>query len=385
MEALRTELGRPRGRHRARRARRPLGRLRGDRRTRSSVPAARGSARRARSRRARPRAPRSRSRRSRIGFTSTTSSEPSEARLGDELEREVRLAVREPAAHRRADAGRDVGIDDVHVEAHVDEARRRRRASSASRIARSTPSRSTSLIVKTRAPSSPQRARARPRRASGRRRARRAPDRRAGSRPRVALERVARRGRAPRRAPSRGRSRVGERLRACSGRRARRARARRRGRAPRARPPSEPSATEWSPPSTSGSAPVVGRARHERRDPLARRLDLAAGSARARRRPSVASATAACDVAPVHDSSPELARAARRAPRSGSRTAPCRRRADPRRGRAARRSRRPAARFVSAHGGKASAGAVWRSSERTTAIRVLLADDDQRFLESLAC
>ena len=45
-----------------------------------------------------------------------------EPRLGDELEREVRLAVGEPAAHRRADARRDLRIERVHVQRHVDEA-----------------------------------------------------------------------------------------------------------------------------------------------------------------------------------------------------------------------------------------------------------------------
>src|SRR6266536_2253020 len=44
-------------------------------------------------------------------------------RLGDDLHRQVRLAVREPAAHRGADAGRLLGIDDVHVEADVEERR----------------------------------------------------------------------------------------------------------------------------------------------------------------------------------------------------------------------------------------------------------------------
>jgi len=33
----------------------------------------------------------------------------------------MRLAVRETAPHRCADAGRDVGIERVHVQAHVDE------------------------------------------------------------------------------------------------------------------------------------------------------------------------------------------------------------------------------------------------------------------------
>ncbi len=60
--------------------------------------------------------------RSRIGLTSTTSSESQQPGLGDELHREVRLAIREPAAHGRADARRDVRVEHVHVEADVDEA-----------------------------------------------------------------------------------------------------------------------------------------------------------------------------------------------------------------------------------------------------------------------
>ena len=61
--------------------------------------------------------------RSRIGFASTSSSEPATPLLGDELEREVRLAVGEPAAHRRPDARGDLGIEHVQVERHVDEPR----------------------------------------------------------------------------------------------------------------------------------------------------------------------------------------------------------------------------------------------------------------------
>ena len=44
--------------------------------------------------------------RSRIGFTSTTSSEPTSPRLGEQLHREVRLAVGDAAAHGGADARR---------------------------------------------------------------------------------------------------------------------------------------------------------------------------------------------------------------------------------------------------------------------------------------
>ena len=61
--------------------------------------------------------------RSSTGFTSTTSIDERESRLRDELHGEVRLAVGEPAAHRRPDARCHVGIDRVHVEAHVNEAR----------------------------------------------------------------------------------------------------------------------------------------------------------------------------------------------------------------------------------------------------------------------
>ena len=69
--------------------------------------------------------------------------------LGDELEREVRLAVGEAAAHRRADAGREHRVDRVEVEADVHERRAARGTSSASRTTRSTPCRSISLIVNT--------------------------------------------------------------------------------------------------------------------------------------------------------------------------------------------------------------------------------------------
>ena len=42
-----------------------------------------------------------------------------EARLGDHLHDKVRLAVAEAAAHRRADARRDLRVDDIHVERDV--------------------------------------------------------------------------------------------------------------------------------------------------------------------------------------------------------------------------------------------------------------------------
>ena len=56
-------------------------------------------------------------------MTSTTSSPRCDAGLGDELEREVSLAVREASAHGRPYAGRDVRIQRVHVEADVHERR----------------------------------------------------------------------------------------------------------------------------------------------------------------------------------------------------------------------------------------------------------------------
>ena len=61
--------------------------------------------------------------RSRIGFTSTTSSEPTRPDSATSSQREVRLAVGEAAADRRADAGRDLGVERVQVERDVDEAR----------------------------------------------------------------------------------------------------------------------------------------------------------------------------------------------------------------------------------------------------------------------
>ncbi len=59
--------------------------------------------------------------RSRIGFASTTSSEPARPDSATSSQREVRLAVGEPAAHRRADARRDLGVEDVEIERDVDE------------------------------------------------------------------------------------------------------------------------------------------------------------------------------------------------------------------------------------------------------------------------
>src|SRR3954464_8206020 len=45
-----------------------------------------------------------------------------ETGLGDELHRQVRLAVGKTAAYGGADAGRDVRLEGVHVQADVDEA-----------------------------------------------------------------------------------------------------------------------------------------------------------------------------------------------------------------------------------------------------------------------
>ena len=45
-----------------------------------------------------------------------------ETRLGDQLHREVRLAVGQPAAHGRPHTRRDLGVENVHIERDVDEA-----------------------------------------------------------------------------------------------------------------------------------------------------------------------------------------------------------------------------------------------------------------------
>ena len=56
-------------------------------------------------------------------MTSTSSSESSRPDFGDELEREVGLAVGEAAAHGGADAGGDLRVDRVEVDADVQERR----------------------------------------------------------------------------------------------------------------------------------------------------------------------------------------------------------------------------------------------------------------------
>ena len=101
----------------------PILRLRGAGKMLARRPGPRGCARRARRRRSSTASFAVAFSRSSTGFTSTMSSELDEPRLGDDLHREVRLAIREAAAYRRADARRVLGIDDVHVEAHVHEAR----------------------------------------------------------------------------------------------------------------------------------------------------------------------------------------------------------------------------------------------------------------------
>ena len=128
--------------------------------SRSSRARARGSSCRARSRRARRRA-----RRRVLAVEDRVHLDDldraGEARLGDELEREVRLAVGEAAAHRRADArARPPG------RARPCRARRGRSSGPAmcvsdSRIARSIPIRSMSLIVYALIPSSRIRSRSR--------------------------------------------------------------------------------------------------------------------------------------------------------------------------------------------------------------------------------
>ena len=87
--------------------------------SRRSSPAPRGSARRARSRRARRRAGRILAVENRVHLDHLERAR--DARLGHELEREVGLAVGEPAAHRRPNAGRHLRVERVHVEADVDE------------------------------------------------------------------------------------------------------------------------------------------------------------------------------------------------------------------------------------------------------------------------
>ena len=146
----------------------------------------------------------------------------------------------------------------------------------------------------------------------------------------------ARRGPSPPRAPSRGRSRSGS-SRAGSGRRARRSRARRPGRRPRGEPAERAERDR-----------VV--AAEDERQPAPRRCAVATRSAtrpQAARissqvpRPLVADRRRLghrrLDVAEVDAVAAELARSARRAPRSGSPTGPCPRRGGRHRDRGPRR------------------------------------------------
>ena len=249
--------GAPRGLRRSRRdARRPrhahgdLGRVRrGRRRRRAFFP--RESGRRALTRRARPRACRSRSRgrapgsprRRRASRRAADSATISIARCASRYDSPPRTGVPTPGACS--------GIDDVHVEAHVQKpAAACVRAAPRACTARC-PRRSTSLIVNTFASSSLQElALALVERAHADERELARPRPPAASSRRSANAR--RPARAPQRAPSRARFRsasVSGVLRSpCAS-----IQMTPPGPCAAAIPTSEPSATEWSPPSTSGS------------------------------------------------------------------------------------------------------------------------------------
>ena len=223
----------------------------------------RGSGRRGRSRRARRRA-------AAVSFASVEDrvhldqlERVEQARLGDELEREVRLAVGEPAAHGRADAGREHRVDGVEVEARRARTARRRGTRAPRASTRSTPCRSMSLIVNTRDAELARSAPARPRRASG------SPTSAARSTDGVGQASRRERRRRPRRARPRAASRARCPLGEVSGRlRSPCASIQSTPPAPRAFaiPPSVPIATEWSPPSTSGRSAWSARLADERRD-----------------------------------------------------------------------------------------------------------------------
>ncbi len=209
--------------------------------------------------------------RSRIGFTSTTSSEPSEAGLGDELEREVRLPVGEAAAHRRADARRHLGVERVHVERDVDEA-------GAGDVRERLPDRPLDpdpVDVAHRVRLDPELADPlallRVDRAEADERHARRLD--GGQRPGIALRSGRPRSRALLRAASRGRCRSAT-SRVCSCREWASIQSTPPTPWARARPPSVPIATEWSPPSTSGSAPCSSARPTSRATRAARGLDL---------------------------------------------------------------------------------------------------------------
>ena len=219
--------------------------------------------------------------RSKIGFTSTTSSD--EARPDSATSSSARCASRydKPAAHRRADAGCDLGIDDVHVEAHVHEPRP---GDVGERLA-DRPLDAEAVDVAHRehlraelphafALALVERAHADERDACP------------GRSPASATRRSrtqARRGRARPRAPSRGRCRSA-RSPACSDRRARRARERRRCRTP----PRGHRSSRWRP---SGRRRARAAPRPPRRcaarapQPARTCAARAAGSARSARRP----------------------------------------------------------------------------------------------------
>ena len=255
--------------------------------------------------------------------------------LGDELEREVRLAVGEPTAHGRPDTGRDVGIEHVHVERDVDEAARPAIRSSDSRTARSMPMRSISLIVNTRTPAS--RSSRRSPSSSWRTPDERDPLRR---RPReaatLALEARRRRG------PSAAASAMPWTL-------PRRARLGRVDVRVRVDPENAARPVHRREPAERAERDRVVAAEDERqraavdvasatRAAISSHVSWISGRKRARSsRSAVASGDGRLDVALVAHVVPEALRAAPRAPRSGSPTGPCRRRAGPARGRAAHR------------------------------------------------
>ena len=206
-------------------------------------------------------------------MTSTTSSEPSRPDSAIELHREMRLAVGQPAAHRRADAGRDVRVDHVHVERDVDE--RRAPAMWVERLA-DRPLDPDPVDVAHRVDarcSSRAAARARPCPATGRRRARHGPGRARGSVHDSLSNSVVHEPERARRAPCRGRFRSAT-WPACSGRRARRSRARRRRRGPRRGRRASRARPSGRRRARAGRSPSRRRGRDERRDAGAGRLDL---------------------------------------------------------------------------------------------------------------
>ena len=236
--------------------------------------------------------------RSRIGFTFDDLERVCEPGFGDQLHRQVRLAVGGAAAGQACRRlGRTPGRP------RPCPARRGRTPGPAmwasdSRMQRSSPSRSTSLIVNTLASSlavSVTLAVVEGADADERDAARL--DHR--ELPRAAREEWGRSTEQPRRAPSRERSRSG-------GARGHvevpvrvNPEGRRRGPNTLEEPPSVPIATEWSPPRTSGTTPPRDRVVHPRRDPLAGRLHLGQVAAPTESSSSTCSTTGAGDVALV--------------------------------------------------------------------------------------